>query len=130
MMKKLTMVILILLLSAGLACTKGKEIQQKAGDLTVAVKMEKNPPVQGDNGISVTVKDPDGKEVTDAAVTVEYSMPPMPGMPPMNYSAALDLKENRYQGKLNFSMSGPWDIMVKIVRGPKTVSTNFTVDVQ
>jgi hypothetical protein len=57
-------------------------------------------------------------------------MPAMPGMPPMNYGAVLALSKNTYQGKLNFSMAGPWNVVVKIVRSGKTVSTKFSVDVQ
>lgn len=129
-MKKLAMVTLILLLSAGLVWAKDYEIQKKAGDLSVVVKMDKNPAVMGENGIVVTVKDSAGKEVTDAGVKVEYAMPAMPGMPPMNYGAVLALTKNTYQGKLNFSMAGPWNIVVKILRGGKTVSTKFSVDVQ
>ena len=129
-MKKLAVVTLILLMSAGLVWAKDYEIQKKAGDLNVVVKMDKSPAVMGENGIIVAVKDSAGKEVTDAGVKVEYSMPAMPGMRPMNYGAVLALSKNTYQGKLNFSMAGPWNVVVKIVRSGKTVSTKFSVDVQ
>jgi len=129
-MKKIAVFTLILLMSAGLVWAKDYEIQKKAGDLSVVVKMAKNPAVMGENGIIVTVKDSTGKEITDAGVKAEYSMPAMPGMPPMNYGSVLALDKNTYQGKLNFSMSGPWNVVLKIVRGGKTVSTKFTVDVQ
>lgn len=129
-MKKMTVFVLMLLLSAGIVWAKDYEVQKKAGDLNVVVKMDKNPAVMGENGISVTVKDAAGKEVTDAGVKVEYSMPAMPGMPPMNYSTALALQKSTYQGKLNFSMAGPWNVAVKILRGGKTVSTKFSLDVQ
>lgn len=129
-MKKLAVLILILLMSAGIVWAKGYEVQKKAGELSVVVKMDKTPAVVGENGISVTLKDFAGKEVTDAGVKVEYSMPAMPGMPPMNYGSVLALTKNTYQGKLNFSMAGPWNIVVKIVRGGKSVSTKFSVDVQ
>ena len=129
-MKKIALVVLSLLLSAGIVWAKDYEIQKKAGDLSVVVKMDKNPAVMGENGIVVSVKDAAGKEVTDAGVKVEYTMPAMPGMPPMNYGAVLAAKKNTYQGKLNFSMAGPWSIVVKIMRGGKTVSTKFSLDVQ
>ena len=129
-MKKIVMFTFILLMSAGIVWAKDYEIRKKAGDLTVMVKMDKNPAVMGENGAIVTVKDPAGKEVTDAEVKMDYSMPAMPGMPAMHYQSVLALKENTYQGKLNFSMSGPWNIVVKIVRGGKKSSTKFSVDVQ
>ncbi len=129
-MKKIVMFTFILLLSAGIVWAKDYEIQKKAGDLTIMVKMDKNPAVMGENGATVTVKDPAGKEVTDAEVKMDYSMPAMPGMPAMNYSEVLTLKGSTYQGKLNYSMAGPWNIVVKIVRGGKKSSTKFSVDVQ
>lgn len=129
-MKKLAVFTLVLLLSAGLAWAKEYEVEKKAGDLTLIIKMDKSPAVMGENGVSVTVKDPAGKEVTDAGVKIEYSMPAMPGMPAMNYGSVLALNKNSYQGKLNFSMSGPWNVVAKIVRGGKTVSAKFSVDVQ
>ncbi len=129
-MKKIAVFILILLLSAGLVWAKDYEIQKKAGNLSVVVKMDRNPAVMGENGIIVTIKDSTGKEVTDAGVKAEYSMPAMPGMPAMNYGSVFALEKNTYQGKLNFSMSGPWNVVLKIVRGGKTVSTKFSVDVQ
>ena len=104
-MKKTVMFTFILLMSAGIVWAKDYEIQKKAGDLSVVVKMDKYPAVMGENGAIVTVKDPAGKEVTDAEVKMDYSMPAMPGMPAMNYSAALALNGNTYQGKLNYSMS-------------------------
>jgi hypothetical protein len=129
-MKKIALVVLSLLLSAGIVWAKGHEIEKKVGDLTVVVEMQRKPAIMGENGIVVTVKDAAGKAVTDAGVKVEYSMPAMPGMPPMNYGAVLALQKNSYQGKLNFSMSGPWNIVVKIVRDGKTLSTKFSLDVQ
>lgn len=129
-MKKIAVLTFVLLLSAGIVWAKDYEIQKKSGDLTVMVKMDKNPAVMGENGATVTMKDPAGKEVIDAEVKMDYSMPAMPGMPPMNYSEVLTLKGKTYQGKLNYSMAGPWNIVVKIVRGGKTSSTKFSVDVQ
>jgi hypothetical protein len=83
-MKKLLMIGFVLLLSAGLALAKDYEVKKKAGEFDVVVTIDKNPPVTGDNGVTVTVKDASGKIVTGAKVVVDYSMPGMPGMPPMN----------------------------------------------
>ncbi|MEK7789670.1 MAG: FixH family protein, partial [Planctomycetota bacterium] len=84
-MKRLTVVTLILLLIAGIAYAKDYEVKKKAGEYDVVVKIDKNPPVVGDNNIEIEIKDASGKYVTDAKVRVEYSMPAMPGMPAMNY---------------------------------------------
>lgn len=129
-MKKTALVIMFLLLSAGLAWGKELEMQKKAGDLALVVKLAKNPPVTGDNQVSVAVRDATGKEVSDAGVKVEYAMPAMPGMPPMNYGVVLAQEKNVYRGSLNFSMAGPWNVTVKVVRAGKTSSAKFSVDVQ
>jgi hypothetical protein len=130
MMKKFTAVILILLFAVGFVYAKDYEITKKAGDYTVQVKIDRNPPVTGQNKMDVGIKDVKGKDVTDAAVAVDYSMPAMPGMPAINYKATTELKGSRYVATLNFSMSGPWTVNIKIVRGGKTQAVKLNVDVK
>ncbi len=127
-MKKLAVFSLILLLIAGIAYAKDYEVKKKAGDYDVEVKIDKNPPVVGDNNIKVEIKDSAGKYVTDAKVKVEYSMPAMPGMPAMTYKTDAALKGNEYKAKMNLSMSGAWNVAVKIIRGGKTTTVKFNVD--
>jgi hypothetical protein len=127
-MKKLLMIGFVLLLSTGVALAKDYEVKKKAGEFDVVVTIDKNPPVTGDNGVTVTVKDAGGKAVKDAKVIIDYSMPAMPGMPPMNYKADAMLKGDAYAATMNLSMAGPWNIAVKISAGSKTGSMKFTVD--
>lgn len=127
-MKKFAIFSLILLLIAGIVYAKDYEVKKKAGDYDVTVKIDKNPPVVGDNNITIDIKDASGKNVTNAAVRVEYSMPAMPGMPAMSYKTDTDLKGNEYKGKMNLSMSGAWNIAVKITSGGKTTTVKFNVD--
>mgnify|MGYP000052599246 CR=1 FL=1 len=68
--------------------------------------------------------------VTDAAVSVAYSMPPMHGMAPMNYKGNADLQGETYRSTLNFSMSGSWNVEVRAVRAGKTTQVKFNVDVK
>ena len=112
----------------GLADAKDFEVTKQAGDYTIAVTIDKNPPTTGDNNLAVAVKDKTGADVADAKVSVEYSMPAMPGMPPMNYKTNANLAGKQYKTKVNFSMSGAWNVVVKIVRGGKTSQVRFTVD--
>ena len=128
-MKKFVAVALILLLSAGLAVAKSYEVTRKAGDYTVDIKMDKNPPVVGPNNIEIVVKDAAGKAVSDAKVLVDYGMPAMPGHPAMGYKTDAQLKGGVYQAMLNISMKGPWTITVRITHLGKAVSARFTVDV-
>ena len=127
-MKRLVVFTLSLLLVAGIAYAKDYEVKKKAGEYDVEARIDKNPPVVGDNNIEIKIKDTSGKHVTDAKVVVEYSMPAMPGMPAMNYKTDTELKGNEYKAKMNLSMSGSWNIAVKITRVGKTSSMKFTVD--
>lgn len=127
-MKKLMMIGLAVLLSAGAAVAKDYEVAKKAGAFDVVVTIDKNPPVTGDNGVTVTVKDAAGTAVKDAKVVVDYSMPAMPGMPPMNYKTDAVAKGDGYAATMNLSMAGPWNIVVKISAGGKSGSMRFTID--
>jgi hypothetical protein len=55
-------------------------------------------------------------------------MPAMPGMPAMNYKTDADLKGSVYKGTMNLSMSGPWNIAVKISKAGKTSTAKFSID--
>ena len=127
-MKRAGFVVLILLLVAGIAYAKDYEVKKKAGDFDVQIAIDKNPPVVGDNNVKIEIKDSSGKYVNDAKVVIDYGMPAMPGMPAMNYKADAEVKGNEYRAKMNLSMSGSWNIAVKITRAGKTSTTKFTVD--
>lgn len=127
-MKKFAVFTLILLLIAGIAYAKDYEVKKKAGEYDVEIKIDKNPPVVGDNNIEILIKDASGKYVTDAKVKVEYSMPAMPGMPAMNYKTDTELKGYKYKAKMKLSMSGAWNVAVKITSGGKTTTVKFNAD--
>ena len=125
----LTLVFMLsLFCSFDTVAAKDYEVSKKAGDLTVVIKIDKNPPVAGKNNIEIAITDAYNKAVTDAKVVVAYSMPPMPGMAPMNYKTDTELKGNAYRAQINYSMAGSWNNEVRITRSGKTVSTRFTVD--
>jgi len=128
-MKKIVAVTMILLLAAGVAFAKSYEVNRKAGAYSVNVKMDKNPPSVGMNNMEIAVADKAGKPVKDAKVVVEYGMPAMPGMAPMNYKADAKPDGEKYSASLNISMPGPWSVNVRISVAGKTVSTKFTFDV-
>ena len=129
-MKRLVMAFIILLLAVGLVYAKNYELTKKAGEYTVLVTIDKNPPVTGKNNMAVGIKDAAGKDVTDATVAIDYGMPAMPGMPAMNYKAGANLKDKRYVATVDFSMSGPWSVSIKITRVGKTQSVKLNVDVK
>ena len=129
-MKRFVATLIVLLLAAGLAYAKNYMVVKKAGNYTVQVELDKNPPITGQNKMEISIQDDRGGSVTDAAVTVDYSMPAMPGMPAMNYKAKAELKGSRYMTNVNFSMSGAWNINVKITYAGKTQSVKLNVDVR
>jgi hypothetical protein len=126
--QRLFVFVLILLLSPATIYAKDYEVKKKVGEYNVEVKIDKNPPIVGDNNMEIEIKDGAGKPVKDAKVVVNYSMPAMPGMPAMNYKADAELKGEKYKTKMNLSMSGSWNIAVKITRTGKTDTMKFSVD--
>jgi hypothetical protein len=121
---------IVLILMVGTAWGKNYEVTKTVDGYTVKVEIDKNPPIQGDNNLSLTIKDGSGKIITDAKVKIEYSMPAMPGMPAMNYKADPTLKGNEYKAKLNFSMAGSWGIVVQITQAEKVKKVKLNVDVK
>ncbi|MCL5022413.1 MAG: FixH family protein [Nitrospirae bacterium] len=129
-MKRVAIVTLVMLLVAGIAYARDYEVTKKAGEYNVAVKIDKNPPIVGDNNVSIEVTDGSGHHAKDAKVVLEYSMPPMPGMPAANYKANAELKGDGYRATMKPSMAGSWNIAVKVTRAGKTSTAKFTVDVK
>ena len=129
-MTKLIPFILILCLVAGIAYAKGYEAKKKVGEYEAEVRMDRNPPSLGDNNIEIEIKDARGKPLTEAKVLVNYYMPPMPRMAPMNYKTDAKLKGEKYRATMNFIMSGPWIIALKINHGGKISTAKFNIDAQ
>jgi hypothetical protein len=128
-MKTFMTAFIVLLVSAGFAFGKDYMVMKQAGDYMVHVTIDRNPPVSGENLMQISIQDKSGADVTDATVDVDYSMPAMMGMPAMNYKATTEIKDKKYNATLKFSMSGAWNIAVKITRAGKTQTVKFNVDV-
>jgi hypothetical protein len=109
---------------------RGLEVEKKAGDYEVLIRLDKHPPVQGDNPVEIEIKDLQGKPVTDAKVLVNYYMPPMPRMAPMSYKTDASFSKGKYKMTMNIIMSGPWIIRILISRGGKTSIVKINVDAQ
>jgi hypothetical protein len=122
------MVVLLVFFVVGTVFAKENVVQKKAGDYSVEIRMEKDPPVVGTNRIEIAVTDKDGKAVTDAKVQVVASMPAMPGMPAAENKAETKLDGGKYKGKIEISMGGSWNMSVRITQGGKTSTAKWTVD--
>jgi hypothetical protein len=114
---------------ATVACAKEYQAKKKVGEWEVEIRMDRDPPILGDNNIKIEIRDGEGKRVRDAKVLVNYYMPPMPRMAPMNYRTNATLKGEQFQAAMRFIMSGPWYIVVIVQRGGNTSSVKFNIQV-
>jgi hypothetical protein len=128
--KTLFVSVFALLLIADTSFAREYKARKKIPDYTVEMSIDRNPPIVDKNTLSLEIKDALGKHVTDAKVLVNYYMPPMPGMPPMNYKTLAKLSGNKYVVLMDLIMSGPWNIVIKISRAGKIETARFTIDVR
>jgi hypothetical protein len=129
-LKKICLVLSLVLLIPNSAYSKDYKAKRRSGDLIVEMRINRNPPVVDKNEVTLEIKDINGRRVTDARVHVNYYMPPMPGMPPMNYTRAAQLSGYEYKATMDLIMAGPWNIVVKMIRGGKSSSVTFIIDVR
>ncbi len=131
-MKKtlLFVAVMIFAMTCSLGFAKDYEMTKNVGDLAVFVAIDKNPPVTGDNKITLAIKDAAGKPVTDASVAIDYGMPAMTGMGAMSYKTATAPKGDKYLATLKFSMAGPWYVNIKITRAGKTQTAKLNIDIR
>jgi len=104
------------------------ELKKKAGPYDVGLRINRNPPVVGDNGLEIRITDEAGAAIKDADILVNYYMPPMPRMAPMNYKTEAKFKKDAYSIRMRLIMAGPWIIVVKITAAGKTTSARFHID--
>ena len=129
-MKTVTILIISLLLMVGVVYAKNYEVNKKAGDYSIVIRINKNLPVTGKNNVDIAITDASGKAVTDATVATELSMAPMPGMPAANYKSKAELKGGTYKTVIEPSMAGPWNFAVKVTKGGKTETVKMSLDVK
>ena len=92
--------------------------------VAIDFRSEPDPPKSGDNTIEVTVRQPDGTPVTDAAVTAVFLMPAMPAMnmPAMRSETKLTHVEGGlYRGMGQLAMAGTWNVTVTATRDGEPV---------
>lgn len=100
--------------------------QQKVGGITVALSTVPSPAKVGENTLQVRLTDEKSQGITNAKLSVSYTMP-MPGMSPVRAEAALS-KEGFYEAKANLAMGGTWEVTVKAaIPGKPEVKASFTI---
>jgi hypothetical protein len=97
---------------------------------TLDIALNKNPPILGRNEIRIQITDARGQFVINAPVTINYYMPPMPNMPPMNYTLKAVPHGSGYVATMDFIMTGPWNIVVKTTVAGKQLRLTVPIDVR
>ncbi len=120
--------ILFSLIAASPVLAGDLRMANRHGTDVVEIAINRNPPIVGDNGIEISITDGNGRRVSEAQVLVNYYMPPMPRMVPMNYTIPAKLKGNTYQATLHLIMDGPWIIALKITQGGKMSTSKFHIN--
>jgi hypothetical protein len=123
-------VLVALLFFSDMASAREYQARKKTPNYTVGMTIDRNPPIVDKNMLSLEIRDSSGRMVEDAKVLVNYYMPPMPGMAPMNYKTYAKLSGSSYVVIMDLIMSGPWNIVIKITRGGKTDTARFAIDVR
>jgi hypothetical protein len=129
-MSGFVLVTLFLILAVDPPYAAGYEVKKEVGGYIVVMKIDRNPPIAGENNVSIEVIDAKTRCFCHANVAIEYSRPAMQGTPALRYTANTELKRGRHMGQLSLSMAGFWNIAVKITTGDKAWTTNFVLDVE
>ena len=129
-MKKLFKLISLLTLglffvACGDSSSEGFTKSGKAGSLAVTYSSAK-PLVVGDNTMNIAVTQ-DGKALTGAKVEMKVFMPEMPGMPYMDFIKEMKASDDAYNGNINFSMGGTWQVKIYIEKDGKKYKHSSSV---
>jgi RND family efflux transporter MFP subunit len=92
----------------------------------VEITTNPSPPHKGNNEVLVTVRDPSGRQITDAQVSVIFFMPAMPamGMSAMRVEANARPKENGvYAATVNLESAGSWSVSVTANKNGKQIAS-------
>jgi len=127
---KTVILLLSLVILAAAAYGRDFTVRRSADGYTFDIAIDRNPPVLGLNGLKVEVKDAQGKPVANIPLTVNYYMPPMPGMPPMNYTVRAVPRGSGYGVTMDLIMRGPWNIVIRATVQGKTVRVTVPIDVR
>jgi len=120
----------LLFMCGGLCEARDYRVKKNADGLTFDISINRNPPVLGDNEIRIEIRDPQGSPVLDAEVLINYYMPPMPRMPPMNYTVPARPKDGEYRAVMDLIMAGPWNIIIRSKVEGKAIRVTFPIDVR
>ncbi len=130
-MKRLAFATALLLVAPALCFGAGIGETVKAGNYSVRATFEKACPVLGFNRVEIAVADAALQPVKGARVKIDYSMPSLPGKPPMMAHSAQALPAgNGYEATIDLTMKGTWKMEVAIAGAQGTEKTVFNIEVR
>lgn len=98
-----------------LATDSSETLPYRAGRLQLAVDVEPEAPVVGENRLRIRLRDADGEPVQGAEVRAVAEMPAMGAMPAMQAPADLrEIEPGVYAGPFELSMGGSWPLTLQI----------------
>ena len=110
-MKTIAKIFLIALLVVSTMQAAAFEKVAKSRSAKVLITSEK-PVTTGYNDFNIVIDE----KFANAAVSIKVFMPAMPGMPAMEFKAdAKNLEDGKYEVKVNFAMSGTWQLHIFIM---------------
>jgi hypothetical protein len=113
-----------------IAYSRDYTMRRQINGYTMDISINRNPPIIGKNIILIEIKDPFGKVLINSNVSVNYYMPPMPGMPPMNYTVQASPRGSGYAATMDLIMTGPWNIVIRANTAGKPLRMTVPIDVR
>ena len=122
----------LVVVEAAQSANRTPPMDYKPSTMSISFASEPSPLKTGENAFDVILKNPTGKAITDADVSVAFRMPAMPNMPEMRNTIPLKhAVAGRYSGTGQLAMAGPWEVTVVVRRGDKEIGNKkFKVTVQ
>jgi Cu(I)/Ag(I) efflux system membrane fusion protein/cobalt-zinc-cadmium efflux system membrane fusion protein len=112
--------------AAGRAQTQGPAV-------SLELTTDPNPPARGTNKLIATLKDPTGKAIAGAQVSVSFYMAAMPAMGMAAMKAQTNLTDQgngTYSGKIDLQTGGSWQVSISATKDGRTIAAKqFNVSV-
>lgn len=102
----------------------------RAGNLTIGVDLDPDAPKEKGNTLDVLLKDPAGKPVEQADVSVTYLMPAMGAMPEMKGKAEVrERGDGLYRARFDLPMGGSWTLSIDVESGERSARAEYSITV-
>jgi len=112
------------------ACNSSKQTNTSgsSGDLSISTEFSPDPARQGDETLTITVKDPSGTAVKGATVKIATTMPDMSMTGPR--ATAQDNGDGTYTAHLNLRYATMWQFDISATGNGKTGVSQVKQDVK